>query len=296
MTIFLAILKVIGWVVLILLLLVIAAACLVLFVPVRYQADVFSHGKTEAKVRVSWLLRMVRFYMTYSGQEFSAKIYILFFPLKLFGMGKTEAEKEAGADVRKSAEELTEDIENEKPSPETGKEAEQNEGRAAKLIEKAAEKSNADDVVKSAERVKKAAGSDKFGMIGSIWGMLKNIKVTIEKGKKLLEDRRNQAAVLHLKKELFYLLKKIMPKRMKVKAVYSTGSPDTTGEALGILALFPIGYKNRWNITPDFTADHFYIDGEARVGGRVFVYQLAGVILRILLDKNCRRLYNKINA
>lgn len=296
MMIFLAILKVIGWILLILLLLIIAAACLVLFVPVRYQADVFSHGKTDAKVRVSWLLRLVRFYMTYSGQEFSAKIYILFFPLKLGSMGKTEAKKEAGANVRKAAEDLTEDIENEKPSPETGKEAEQNEGRTAKLIEKAAEKSNADDVVKSAERVEKAAGSDKSGMIASIWGMLKNIKVTIEKGKKLLEDRRNKEAVLHLKKELFYLLKKIMPKRMKVKAVYSTGSPDTTGEVLGILALFPIGYKNRWNIAPDFTADHFYIDGEAGIRGCVFVYQLAGVILRILLDKNCRRLYNKINA
>lgn len=296
MTIFLAILKVIGWILLILLLLIIAAACLVLFVPVRYQADVFSHGKTDAKVRVLWLLRLVRFYMTYSGQEFSAKIYILFFPLKLGSMGKTEAKKEAGANVRKAAEDLTEDIENERPSPETGKEAEQNEGRTAKLIEKAAEKSNADDVVKSAERVEKAAGSDKSGMIASIWGMLKNIKVTIEKGKKLLEDRRNKEAVLHLKKELFYLLKKIMPKRMKVKAVYSTGSPDTTGEVLGILALFPIGYKKRWNIAPDFTADHFYIDGEAGIRGCVFVYQLAGVILRILLDKNCRRLYNKINA
>ena len=133
-------------------------------------------------------------------------------------------------------------------------------------------------------------------MIDSFVGMLRNIRQTLEKIKNLMGDQRNKDAFSFLKNELFYILKKCMPKKMKVTAAYSTGSPDTTGEVLGILAMFPVGYRNRWNIAPDFTADHFYVDGEAFIKGRIFIYQMIGAFVRILRDKNCRRLMAKIKA
>jgi hypothetical protein len=126
--------------------------------------------------------------------------------------------------------------------------------------------------------------------------ILKNIREWIEKIKKLISDEKNQAAFSHLKQELVYLLKKSVPRKMHVQATFSTGSPDTTGEVLGVIAMFPAAYKNRWNIAPDFEADHFYVEGEAELSGRIFIYQLAGIILRILKDRNCRRLFKKLKG
>ena len=74
------------------------------------------------------------------------------------------------------------------------------------------------------------------------------IKTGIGKLKREYGDERNKAAFSHLKKELFIILKRICPRRLKLTMVYSTGSPDTTGISLGILACFPVGYTNRWRI------------------------------------------------
>jgi hypothetical protein len=134
---------------------------------------------------------------------------------------------------------------------------------------------------------------DIFAKISDI---LKNIREWVEKIKMLIFDEKNQAAFSHLKQELIYLLKKSVPRKMHVQATFSTGSPDTTGEVLGVIAMFPMAYQNRWNIAPDFEADHFYVEGEAELSGRIFIYQLAGIILRILKDRNCRRLFKKIKG
>ena len=77
--------------------------------------------------------------------------------------------------------------------------------------------------------------------------------------------------------------------------VYSTGSPDTTGISLGILACFPVGYKNKWQITPDFESENPYAKGSFDIKGHVIVISILAATLRILFDKNCRRLYNRIS-
>ena len=98
-----------------------------------------------------------------------------------------------------------------------------------------------------------------------------------------------------LKKELFIILKRICPRLLKLTMVYSTGSPDTTGISLGILACFPVGYTNRWRITPDFESEKPYAKGSFDIKGHVIVISILAATLRILFDKNCRRLYNRIS-
>ena len=77
--------------------------------------------------------------------------------------------------------------------------------------------------------------------------------------------------------------------------VYSTGSPDTKGISLGILACFPVGYTNRWRITPDFESEKPYAKGSFDIKWHVIVISILAATLRILFDKNCRRLYNRIS-
>ncbi len=121
------------------------------------------------------------------------------------------------------------------------------------------------------------------------------IKNCIYKLKREYSDERNKAAFLHLKKELFIILKRICPRRLKLTMVYSTGSPDTTGISLGILACFPVGYTNRWRITPDFESENPYAKCSFDIKGHVIVISILAATLRILFDKNCRRLYNRIS-
>ena len=43
----------------------------------------------------------------------------------------------------------------------------------------------------------------------------------------------------------------------------------------------------------DFTAEEFYAEADFTVHGRIFGVQILALALRIILDKNCRRLYNR---
>ena len=66
--ILLMILKVIGVILLVILGLILAAVLLILFVPVRYRADVSFEGKPDGEAAVSWLLHLVRIRVSYHEQ------------------------------------------------------------------------------------------------------------------------------------------------------------------------------------------------------------------------------------
>lgn len=133
------------------------------------------------------------------------------------------------------------------------------------------------------------------GIISKIKGMIERIKEAYPKLKKILTDEKNKEAVVHLKNELIYLIKVLLPKKSKIDAAFSTGAPDTTGQAFGILACFPAMYQKNWKIIPDFGSDELYLKGTIWGKGRIYGYQIIGIVLRIIFDKNCRRLYTIIN-
>lgn len=122
---------------------------------------------------------------------------------------------------------------------------------------------------------------------------IQRIGKTKNKVTAFINDSRNQKALGHLKKEVFYLLKVICPKRLKLKLQFSTGDPAYTGILLGVLAMFPLGYQKKWEVTPDFEGEEAYAEGEFDVKGRILVFQLVLIVIRLFLDKECRRMYNK---
>jgi len=145
------------------------------------------------------------------------------------------------------------------------------------------------------EKSKETKEASDESIISKIKGMIERIKEAYPKLKKILMDEKNKEAVGHLKAELIYLLKVLLPKKSKVDAVFSTGSPDTTGQAFGVLACFPAMYQKNWKLIPDFEADDIYFKGTLWGKGRVYGCEIVGIILRIIFDKNCRRLYTIIN-
>ncbi|MCD7709716.1 MAG: hypothetical protein LUI02_07560, partial [Clostridiales bacterium] len=120
------------------------------------------------------------------------------------------------------------------------------------------------------------------------------LRKDIEYYTKLLEREETKRAFNFLWKYVKKLIKCLLPKNLYLKLTFSTGKPDTTGEALGVIAMLPMTYKNKWQVTPDFESEKAYADADFDARGHIFLFQVVWIVLRVVLDKDCRRLYNRL--
>lgn len=301
------ILKVIGIILLVVLALILTALLCVLFVPVKYRAvGSFDNTDIRAKAHVSWLFHLFALHIEYA-QETDGYIRFAFVKKKLFDnyealdddyideAAKTETEdkvSENTGDEPKIPADESEHITDEQTENESTAQN-HNEQRTVndenQHIKQQTKLTHQKTYKKRNKKPPKKSHKKQFK------DKLEKIKTGIDKLKREYSDERNKAAFSHLKKEIFIILKRICPRRLKLTMVYSTGSPDTTGISLGILACFPVGYTNRWQITPDFESENPYAKGSFDIKGHVIVISILAATLRILFDKNCRRLYNRIS-
>lgn len=297
------ILKVIGIILLVVLALILTALLCVLFVPVKYRAvGSFDNTDIRAKAHVSWLFHLFALHIEYA-QETDGYIRLAFVKKKLFdnyeALDDDDMDEAAKTETEDKVSENTGD-EPKIPADESAHVADDqiedestaqthNEQRTVtdenQHIKQQTKPTHKKTYKKPHKKSHKKQFKDKS----------EKIKNCIYKLKREYSDERNKAAFLHLKKELFIILKRICPRRLKLTMVYSTGSPDTTGISLGVLACFPVGYTNRWRITLDFESEKPYAKGSFDIKGHVIVISILAATLRILFDKNCRRLYNRIS-
>lgn len=301
------ILKVIGIILLVVLALILTALLCVLFVPVKYRAvGSFDNTDIRAKAHVSWLLHLFALHIEYAD-ETDGYIRLVFVKKKLFDnyealddddmdeAAKTETEdkvsENTGDEPQIPADE-SEHVADEQAEDESTAQT-HNEQRTVtdenQHIKQQTKLTHQKTYKKRNKKPPKKSHKKQFK------DKSEKIKTAIDKLKREYSDERNKAAFSHLKKELFIILKRICPRRLKLTMVYSTGSPDTTGISLGVLACFPVGYTNRWRITPDFESENPYAKGSFDIKGHVIVISILAATLRILFDKNCRRLYNRIS-
>lgn len=281
------ILKVIGIILLVVLALILTALLCVLFVPVKYRAvGSFENTDIRAKAHVSWLFHLFALHIEYAD-ETDGYIRLAFVKRKLFDDADSDYEND-----EKAAEASDDDVMDEAAKTETEDKVSENTGDEPKIS--ADENQHIKQQTKLTHQ-KTYKKRNKKSHKKQFKEKSEKIKNCIYKLKREYSDERNKAAFLHLKKELFIILKRICPRRLKLTMVYSTGSPDTTGISLGILACFPVGYTNRWQITPDFESEKPYAKGSFDIKGHVIVISILAATLRILFDKNCRRLYNRIS-
>lgn len=281
------ILKVIGIILLVVLALILTALFCVLFVPVKYRAvGSFENTDIRAKAHVSWLFHLFALHIEYAD-ETDGYIRLAFVKRKLFDDADSDYEND-----EKAAEASDDDVMDEAAKTETEDKVSENTGDEPKIS--ADENQHIKQQTKLTHQ-KTYKKRNKKSHKKQFKEKSEKIKNCIYKLKREYSDERNKAAFSHLKKELFIILKRICPRRLKFTMVYSTGSPDTTGISLGVLACFPVGYKNKWQITPDFESEKSYAKGSFDIKGHVIVISILAATLRILFDKNCRRLYNRIS-
>lgn len=298
MSIVLSILQILGWILLIAFLLVIIAFLIILFCPVHYLIEGEWLEEKWARFKVHWLLHLFRAKISYGDDLVYGQIHLLWKKFDFsfdFTKEKEETEEEleeVAEDVAEDATDEVEDVFKEKViGTETTAELQgESEAEADVTTEEnvgdESEENSEDDILTE---------DQKESIVSKIKGIIERIKEVYPKIKKILTDERNQDAVKHLKDEVIYLIKILLPKKSKIDAIFSTGSPDTTGQLFGVLACFPGMYQKDWKLMPDFESDDPYFKGTFWGKGRVSGYQLVGIILRIVFDKNCRRLYTIIN-
>ena len=303
MTVVLLILKIIGIILAALLGTVVLGILLVLFCPFRYRIWGSYHEKPDISIRVAWLMYIFQFRMDITDTQ---QMY-----LRILGFRKNLSREEEETNESEESSGLEEESEttNTVENAFDKKRIETNRSDAATVEENSGEEEfrNKEDPKDSIETKstdlsrktpeKKISISQK---VKRLWEKIKralfNIKETAVKIKKLYMDPRNKLAFTKLKQSVAKFFRVLHPKKFQLKLKFSTGSPDTTGQLLGVIAMFPIGYRNGWNIVPDFTADAFYADAEFDVRGRVLGISLIKLACSIILDKNCKRLYNKVTS
>ena len=278
MSVLLLILKIIGIILLVILALFVLLIVGILFVPYAYRVKGSFHGKPDLTASIYGLGHLVGIGMILT--ENGAKIYLRICGIRKFLQSGNKENKTGNTD------QYEENMgEGQKTDPETGN----YENLPMPEMQKI--KAFWQKIVKIPEKFKRVIARimDFFHTIKSAFG---NVKKTIRKVKCLLTNESHKIAFAKLKTSVWQLLKILMPYRLKLNLEYSTGSPDTTAQLLGILTMFPIGYQNRWNVHPDFTADNAYAEAEFDVKGRILGFSLLKLILGLVLDKDCRKLYN----
>lgn len=211
--ILLLILKAIGILILVLLGLVLAVVCLVLFVPVCYEAGGSWKDKPAGKGKISWLFGAVSLRAGYDGDESGLTAGVRLFGQKLWEMGEeketpkapwpldeetlrgTDAERKEPKDRKKPEEKETalwEENQQPRPEPEDKRHTEHKKkdvfGRAKGFLEKL-----------------------KFSF-QSFCDKLKNIQNIAEEKKAWLEDEENQASLKLLWKQTGRFLRHVCPR------------------------------------------------------------------------------------
>lgn len=291
--IFLNILKIIGIVLVVLLCILLVLILLVLFYPIKYRiwgTEVYDkENKSDIHISLSWIFHLIGVNVDIDP-ELTAGLRILFVKKNLMKDSDTSNDRsdnngDGGSCDSDSCNSDSIEAENIKNISETDIKNTDN-------IAVAEEKINA-----NATKAEKSVSEDEYTNATNAYSNNKGkekIKRLTGKIKKILKDDSCKDALNKIKTELINLLKAIMPYKLYLKAEFSAGSPDKTGMVLGILAMFPIGYRNKWKIRPDFEREEIYIDSEFDIKGHIFLYKILVIAIRVLVDKNCRKLYNEI--
>lgn len=131
---------------------------------------------------------------------------------------------------------------------------------------------------------------------GTEGGRLASLKAQFQRIKEMVSEETNQAAFFHALREIRYLLRHYIPGTVSGNLTFSMGNPELTGKALGGLSLLPFWARSRMVVMPDFLSESFYAKGILYVAGHIRFLHLPVLGIRLLADKNIRKLIRDIRS
>ena len=309
--ILLLILKIIGIVLGALLGIILLGIVLVLFVPVRYRAEVMRTESGDSppvvvRAKAGWLLHIVNIRVDYPADVW-LRVRILFFTI--FKMPKQEKEK---AEKKKPDKKRSAKTKPEKAKPETAKPAEEPEkpaetvktDDAAALEMTGPQQFSADETAEEGADGKKRRGI-KFSLKGlwikickffqNIWYTLKRIcdKIktiwkNIEYYTGILQSDTFKRSFALCKDELRQIFAYLKPRKLQADLVIGLDDPAATAKILSYYGILYPFVGNHVNIVPDF--DRKRLEGSVLVKGKIKMFTFLKAAIRIYFNKDIKRL------
>lgn len=330
--ILLMILKIIGIILLAIIGIALLIVILILFVPIRYRIQAHRYDDTMAKVNISWLLSAIRFTLEYNGDEVDTKIRILGFDGSKFINGDTKQKQEDIIDYTNEEEktepkacdtDALDENKSDNVSNNTngiGKSDDTNTDNGIDTKD-STNKDNAidtedsinqSDISSSKEQKKKNTRKPKniFSRLvfkakkiyhkfktwcKKLMNMLKkadDIKTKLLALAEFIDSREFKDNFAFVKVQLGRFFKHIMPLKHRIKLEFGTGSPDTTGEILGALAVVMALTGMNIQVMPDF--DNAIFRGEIYMKGRIRLFNILIIALKVYFNKELRRVADKL--
>lgn len=107
-----------------------------------------------------------------------------------------------------------------------------------------------------------------------------------------IDSREFKDNFAFVKVQLGRFFKHIMPLKHRIKLEFGTGSPDTTGEILGALAVIMALTGMNIQVMPDF--DNAIFRGDIYMKGRIRLFNILIIALKVYFNKELRRVADKL--
>ena len=288
----LLILKIIGLILLGLLGLVLILLLMILLVPIRYRAEGSFYGELKGTAKVSWLLQILSFQVRY---EKELDLCVKLFGIRL-GLFDKKAPDEADLDIPKeSAVQKAGTVPNEKADKKTRENpseqnlSEQNPSEQGQPGQNQPKQNSARKKTGSAKRLEKLRVA-----IQRICDKLKEISRKKDQFLEQLGKEENQRTFRLVVHQLLAVMKHILPRRMKGRIKFGFDDPFKTGQILTYVSPFYGLYAKHLELIPVF--EEPVMEGELNLRGRIRIGTVLVLAVRIMFDKNFRRLLRKLRT
>ena len=314
LTIFLTILKILGILLLVVIGLLILGILAILFVPLRYDGKISYNDKNQCvATQITWLFRLICIEGGYQEKVY-ARARLLWFTLWKWKADEKENDKEDHLESADYSEEELDRLLEERSQKEESKEETKEETKEAKVIEEKLDEPDAEENLtevqpteielteaepkevelneaesNEAESKEKKPKKIQFQQIGK---RIKEIKEKIKHIKEMASDQRIHRAVLLLIDGAWKIVRHSLPRKIKGRAKFGFEDPSTTGQILTYVSLLYPCYAKSVELVPMFTEK--VIDLDLYFRGRVRLFSLIWICVKIWFDRNFRYLYKKV--
>ena len=314
LTIFLTILKILGILLLVVIGLLILGILAILFVPLRYDGKISYNDKNQCvATQITWLFRLICIEGGYQEKVY-ARARLLWFTLWKWKADEKENDKEDHLESADYSEEELDRLLEERSQKEESKEETKEETKEAKVIEEKLDEPDAEENLtevqpteielteaepkevelneaksKEAELTEKKPKKIQFQQIGK---RIKEIKEKIKHIKEMASDQRIHRAILLLIDGAWKMVRHSLPRKIKGRAKFGFEDPSTTGQILTYVSLLYPCYAKSVELVPMFTEK--VIDLDLYFRGRVRLFSLIWICVKIWFDRNFRYLYKKV--
>ena len=309
--IILVILKIAGILLATVLTLLLLAVLILLFVPLRYEAQgKYNSSEIRGKGEVTWLLHLVTLRFSFEGPgKMNILLKVLWFPLfpkpektrvdHKSGKRSKAVKSPAGKTARKNNDfnENSRKVSEPEPSrPVQEKVSPQKEKQSLpKESFSFSEKLNAlkERILQFYKRLKRSI-EEFFGKLSALSRNVEAFRRRADHYLTIWNEKETRAFLVSAKGYVRYALRHFGPRKARGFIRYGMADPALTGQLTGILYVLRPLALSELELIPDFEAQSFLVEGEISVKGHIRAFHAVKIGLKLLFDKNLKHIRQRI--